>query len=44
MFTYIKDYYNRGLYTVDNLKTFLQAGMITQEEYDSLVNESTPDN
>ena len=38
MFEYIKEYYNEGLYTKDDLKTLLDGGMLTQAEYDSLIN------
>lgn len=38
MFEYIKEYYKEGLYTQDDLKTLLAGGMLTQDEYDSLIN------
>ncbi|MBF7119483.1 XkdX family protein [Pediococcus pentosaceus] len=38
MFEYIKDYYEKGLYTEDDLKTLLNGEMLTQDEYDSLIN------
>lgn len=41
MFEYIQEYYKEGLYTEDNLKTLMAGGMLTQDEYDSLIN-STP--
>ena len=38
MFEYIKEYYKDGLYTEDDLKTLLAGEMLTQDEYDSLIN------
>ncbi|MEH1648220.1 XkdX family protein [Pediococcus pentosaceus] len=38
MFEYIKDYYEEGLYTKDDLETLLNGGMLTQDEYNSLIN------
>ncbi|NVM32523.1 XkdX family protein [Pediococcus acidilactici] len=38
MFKYIKEYYEEGLYTEDNLKTLLAGGLLTQDEYNSLIN------
>ena len=38
MFEYIKEYYEEGLYTKDDLKTLLNGGLLTQDEYDSLIN------
>lgn len=38
MFKYIKEYYEEGLYTQDDLKTLLAGEMLTQDEYDSLIN------
>ncbi|EOA09450.1 XkdX family protein [Pediococcus acidilactici] len=37
MFKYIKEYYEEGLYTEDNLKTLLNGGLLTQDEYNSLI-------
>lgn len=37
MFEYIKDYYEKGLYTKDDLETLLNGEMLTQEEYESLI-------
>lgn len=37
MFKYIKDYYEKGLYTKDDLKTLLAGEMLTQDEYESLI-------
>ncbi|WP_426355841.1 XkdX family protein [Latilactobacillus sakei] len=36
MFEFIKDYYQMGLYTKDNLAIFKTSGMITLEQYDQL--------
>jgi hypothetical protein len=38
MFEYIKKYYEEGLYTQDDLKTLLAGGLLTQDEYNSLIN------
>lgn len=38
MFKYIQRYYQEGLYTEDNLKTLLNGGLLTQDEYNSLIN------
>ncbi|QHM64686.1 XkdX family protein [Pediococcus pentosaceus] len=38
MFEYIKEYYKEGLYTEDDLKTLLAGELLTQDEYDSLIN------
>lgn len=37
MFTYIKDYYENGLYTDDDLATLRAGGMITEDEYNALI-------
>lgn len=38
-YTTIKDYYNRGFYTAEQVQIFLNAGWITQEEYNSIINQ-----
>jgi uncharacterized XkdX family phage protein len=38
MFEYIKDYYEKGLYTEEDLKTLLAGGMLTEDEYNQLTN------
>lgn len=38
MFEYIKEYYEEGLYTKDDLKTLLNGGLLTRDEYNSLIN------
>lgn len=38
MFEYIKEYYEEGLYAKDDLKTLLNGELLTQDEYDSLIN------
>ncbi|MDV6381058.1 XkdX family protein [Pediococcus pentosaceus] len=38
MFEYIKKYYQEELYTKDDLKTLLDGDLLTQDEYDSLIN------
>ncbi|WAX23969.1 hypothetical protein [Latilactobacillus phage TMW 1.46 P2] len=37
MFDYIKEYYEMGLYTKDDLATFKVSGMITSDQYDQLI-------
>ncbi|MCP8855248.1 XkdX family protein [Latilactobacillus sakei] len=37
MFDFIKEYYEMGLYTKDDLVTFKISGMITPEQYDQLI-------
>ncbi|MEE6667686.1 XkdX family protein [Pediococcus acidilactici] len=38
MFEYIKKYYQEGLYTTDDLLTLKNGGLLTQDEYNSLIN------
>ncbi|MDV2912344.1 XkdX family protein [Pediococcus acidilactici] len=38
MFEYIKEYYQEGLYTKDDLKTLQAGSLLTQDEYNSLIN------
>lgn len=38
MFEYIKEYYEKGLYTKDDLKTLFNGKLLTQDEYNSLIN------
>jgi hypothetical protein len=47
MGAYVKQYYQQGLYTDDQLKVFVQAAYITQQDYQDLTGtpyqtESTP--
>lgn len=37
MFDYIKDYYSKGLYTDEQLDTFVSAGMITSEQKEEIL-------
>lgn len=37
MFPTIKQYFEMGLYTEDDVESFLIAGMITQDEYNQIV-------
>ena len=38
MFKYIKDYYENGLYTEDDLKTLMTGEMLTEDEYNQIIN------
>lgn len=38
MITFIKLYYNLGLYTVEQLKTFVVAQMITADQFKEIAN------
>lgn len=33
MFSIVKRYYSRGIYSADNVATFVRAGQLTAEEY-----------
>lgn len=37
MYERIKKYYEMGLYTEENLKVFLKAEYITEEEYNKII-------
>lgn len=37
MFPTIKQYFEMELYTEDDIKLFLETGMITQDEYDQII-------
>lgn len=37
MFPTIKQYFEMGLYTEDDIKLFLDTEMITQDEYDQII-------
>lgn len=39
LFNLIKEYYDMGLYTKDQLKVFVQAGMITAQQYQEICGE-----
>ncbi|MFC6202559.1 XkdX family protein [Lactiplantibacillus nangangensis] len=41
MFIYIKQYFEMGLYTVDDLSTFKMAAMITADQFDELTTTTT---
>lgn len=39
LYSLIKEYYNMGLYTKDQLKVFVQAVMITAQQYQDICGE-----
>ena len=39
MFKIVKRYYDKGIYTKDDVKKFVQANRITEEEYKEIVGE-----
>ncbi|MDE3751888.1 XkdX family protein [Pediococcus pentosaceus] len=43
MFSYVQNYYAMGLYTTDDLATLKNGGMITLDEYNQLIGDTTPD-
>lgn len=38
-YSLVKRYYERGYYTKDNVKVFVQAGKITTEQYEEITGE-----
>lgn len=44
MFEKITRFYDLGLYTAEQVHKFAEKGVITDEEYKSIVEEETPDN
>lgn len=39
-YSLVKRYYERGYYTKDDVKVFVQAGKITPEQYEEITSES----
>lgn len=39
MFEIVRDYYNKGIYTDDNVATFVRAGKITAEQYEQIIGQ-----
>lgn len=39
MFKIVKRYYDRGIYTKENVAAFVQAGKLTGEQYEEIVGE-----
>ena len=39
MFKIVKRYYDKGIYNKDDVKKFVQANKITEEEYKEIVRE-----
>lgn len=37
-YTWVKEYYEMGLYTIENLETFVNVGMITAEQKKEILN------
>lgn len=36
MYKIVKRYYDRGIYSADNVATFVRAGQLTAEEYEQI--------
>ena len=43
MFKIVKRYYDKGIYTKENVATFVRAGKITAEQYEEITGESYED-
>lgn len=39
MFKIVKRYYDKGIYTKENVATFVRAGKITAEQYEQITGE-----
>ena len=39
MFTIVKRYFDKGIYTIDNVRTFVRAGRLTEEQYKEITGE-----
>ena len=39
MFKLVKRYYDKGVYTKDDVMKFVKAGKITEEQYEEIVKE-----
>ena len=39
MYDIVRDYYNKGIYTVANVATFVKAGKITAEQYEQIIGQ-----
>lgn len=39
MYKIVKRYYDKGIYSADDVKKFVQAGKITEDEYKEIVGE-----
>ncbi len=37
MYSFVQDYYQKGLYTDDDLLTLKNGGVITEDEYNALI-------
>lgn len=40
MYKIVKRYYDKGIYSADDVKKFVEAGKITEEEYKDIVGEN----
>lgn len=40
MYRIVKRYYDKGIYDKDDVKKFVRAGKITEDEYKSIVGEN----
>lgn len=39
MFTIVKRYFDKGIYTAENVRTFVRAGRLTEEQYKEITGE-----
>ena len=39
MFTSVKRYFDKGIYTAENVRTFVRAGRLTEEQYKEITGE-----
>jgi len=40
MFTIVKRYYDKGIYTADDVAVFVRAGRLTPEQYEQITGET----
>ena len=39
MFTIVKRYFDKGIYTAENVRTFVRAGRLTEEQFKEITGE-----